>query len=113
MSVVADVDGVATALVKGSPEADVRGLAERGLRVLALASRRCDGDVERRDDVERDLELCGLAAFECKTRADSRVVVTALAQSAHRVAMVTGDAPLTALHVARECNIADGRPALV
>ena len=127
MSVVADVDGVATALVKGSPEAvgallrqapawfepAYVGLAERGLRVLALASRRCDGDVERRDDVERDLELCGLAAFECKTRADSRVVVTALAQSAHRVAMVTGDAPLTALHVARECNIADGRPALV
>ena len=125
MSVVADVDGVATALVKGSPEAVGALLRQApawfepayvgppaGLRVLALASRRCDGDVERRDDVERDLERAAWRPSSAR-RADSRVVVTALAQSAHRVAMVTGDAPLTALHVARECNIADGRPALV
>ena len=126
MSVVAEVDGQTMALVKGSPETvgallkdapawfepAYASLAEKGLRVLALASRVCE-DAETRSDVERDLELCGLAAFECKTRADSRVVVTALTQSAHRVAMVTGDAPLTALHVARECAIVDRRPAWV
>jgi len=136
MAVVAEVkgaDGAATpvSLVKGSPEAvgallktppawfepTYVKLAERGLRVLALAYKVL-GDassVEVRGDAESKLELAGLVAFECKTRADSCVVVTALRQSAHRVCMVTGDAPLTALHVARETAIvdADAPPALL
>ena len=44
----------------------------------------------------------GFVAFACKTRADSPIVIGALLDSAHRVIMITGDAPLTALHVARE-----------
>ncbi|EGB05969.1 hypothetical protein AURANDRAFT_38218 [Aureococcus anophagefferens] len=131
MSVVADVaddNGAVTTstLVKGSPEAvaallapgakpawfdaTYASLAEQGMRVLALASRplRADerhGDMSRAE-LERDLDFAGFVAFECKTRADSRVVIEALTSSAHAVAMVTGDAPLTALHVARETTIA-------
>ena len=47
----------------------------------------------------------GFIAFACKTRADSPTVVRALLDSAHSVSMLTGDAPLTALHVAREVHI--------
>lgn len=114
-------------LVKGSPEAigsllapgnepswykDIyRQLAEEGMRVLALAFRELPegSDVSKfgRGKVESDLKFAGLIAFECKTRGDSGVVIQSLKDSDHRVAMLTGDAPLTALHVARTTNICD------
>ncbi|KAJ1455667.1 hypothetical protein M885DRAFT_463980 [Pelagophyceae sp. CCMP2097] len=145
MSAVAEVearDGSKTlvSLVKGSPEAiagllkpgtepawllpTYNSLSERGMRVLALACKAVDRPPDKggkacanwaRGEVESDLIFCGLIAFECKTRADSAIVIQSLQESAHRVAMVTGDAPLTALHVARETHIAfqDQEDALV
>lgn len=115
-------------LVKGSPEAlgqllakDAApswfdrahtSLAESGLRVLALAYRRLEGDAATadlahlvREDMERDLQFAGFIAFECKARSDSHLVLGALRESGHRVAMLTGDSPLTALHIARTCGI--------
>jgi cation-transporting ATPase 13A1 len=129
MSVLCDVTGQnggnsgACCLVKGSPEAigallapgakpewydnAYRLMAEKGKRVLALAYKwvNTDGTAAElgkkpRDWVECNLTFAGFIAFECKNRADSGVVVKALQQSSHSVAMVTGDAPLTALHVA-------------
>lgn len=114
-------------LVKGSPEAlkqlmtssaipswytkCYESMARRGLRVLALGYRRVSaGDSpasQPRAWVEKDLQFGGLIAFECKIRADSAVVIQALRDSDHRVAMLTGDALLTSLHVARETNICD------
>ncbi|CAK8999902.1 Endoplasmic reticulum transmembrane helix translocase (Complexed with DOR1 protein 1) (Endoplasmic reticulum P5A-ATPase) (Sensitivity to the P.farinosa killer toxin protein 1) [Durusdinium trenchii] len=112
-------------LVKGSPEAvqkllkpgaapswyrtAYRTLAEQGMRVLALGFKRCEDGVTvsslKRDEAEQDLEFAGFIAFECKTRGDSAMVIQSLREADHRVAMVTGDAPLTALHVARITNI--------
>jgi len=134
MSVVVDVqakgDGAVSSgkycLVKGSPEAVLKllatgnvpawyeasynAMAEEGMRVLALAYKRCPNgyDVkneESRSWVEADLSFGGFIAFTCKTRADSPVVIRALNESSHHVAMVTGDAALTALHVARGCGV--------
>jgi len=116
------------ALVKGSPEAIGKllaaggkpawyesaylSMAERGMRVLALASKplpACESDAAAaalpREQVETDLTFAGFIAFACKTRADSAAVVRALLDSAHSIGMLTGDAPLTALHVAREVAI--------
>eukprot|EP00039_Didymoeca_costata_P012204 m.175013 g.175013 ORF g.175013 m.175013 type:complete len:1509 (+) comp15415_c0_seq4:169-4695(+) len=117
-------------LVKGSPEMigtllreDEKpewydrthtAMAERGMRVLALAYKWMP-DVHDtntiskipRQDIEKDLQLAGFVAFECKIRVDSPVVITALKESAHNVSMLTGDAPLTALHVAHEVGICD------
>ena len=113
-------------LVKGSPEAVLtllskttvpgwyesayRSLAEQGMRVLALAH----NDVAAADDaaassiprerVESNLVFDGFVAFACKTRSDSAMVIGALIDSAHSVFMITGDAPLTALHVAHEAS---------
>eukprot|EP00041_Stephanoeca_diplocostata_P039356 m.1618071 g.1618071 ORF g.1618071 m.1618071 type:complete len:1536 (+) comp25376_c1_seq1:138-4745(+) len=123
--------------VKGSPEAiktllvpgavpawydRVHGdMAEKGMRILALAYRWCDpslrpGDLadKPRGWVEKDLTFAGFIAFECKVRADSAVVISALTESAHSVAMVTGDAPLTAYYVAHTLGMCDPkRPALL
>ena len=114
-------------LVKGSPEAlkmllapsaipmwyddTYRKLAERGMRVLALGHKVITGDdastagKKPREEIESHLVFDGFIAFACKTRADSPTVVRALLDSAHSVSMLTGDAPLTALHVAREVHI--------
>ena len=122
-------------LVKGSPEALLplmakdqvpawftathTRLAEKGMRVLALAYKWVDakdvGSTGDRTWVESGLSFCGFIAFACKTRSDSRLIVQSLTQSDHRVAMITGDAALTALHVAGEVGIgSQGKgPALV
>lgn len=132
MSVIAEVTAAngrsrCAALVKGSPEAiksllaensapawydaTYASLAERGMRVLALSYKWMDDKLSvtelPRADVESELQFCGFIAFECRTRADSGIVCLALRQSSHRVAMVTGDAPLTALHVARSTSISE------
>ena len=120
-------------LVKGSPEA-VRSLlvsnsapdwydecygamARKGLRVLALAYRKVNttdlNDLPPdaspssmpREWVESGLTFAGFISFECKIRADSPVVISALRESDHKVAMLTGDSPLTSVHVAKEVNI--------
>ncbi|KAJ1437279.1 hypothetical protein B484DRAFT_392821, partial [Ochromonadaceae sp. CCMP2298] len=61
-----------------------------------------------RDWVEQGLCFGGFVAFECKIRADSAIVMKSLLQSDHKVSMLTGDALLTSLHVAREVCIVPG-----
>lgn len=55
--------------------------------------------------MESDLQFAGFIAFTCKTRSDSPTVVKALLQSGHSVTMLTGDAPLTAYHVAKTVGL--------
>mmetsp|Transcript_8122 Transcript_8122/g.27262 ORF Transcript_8122/g.27262 Transcript_8122/m.27262 type:complete len:1434 (-) Transcript_8122:544-4845(-) len=123
------------ALVKGSPEiiatllvkkpADYdrayRAMAERGMRVLALASRdlsaaeasqakqaQATGHGPAREDIERDLNFVGFVAFACQVRRDTAEVVKHLLQSSHHVAMATGDGALTALYVGEEVGMTSG-----
>lgn len=136
MSVVSHITGKAgqqsghCCLVKGSPEMlktllkpdeipewydrSHRAKAEEGMRMLALAYKWCPSDVtssdlinKPREWVESDLCFAGFVAFECKIRADSGIVISALKDSAHGVGMLTGDATLTAYHVAKELGICD------
>ena len=119
-------------LVKGSPEAIgallhtnsrpvwynsmYTRLAELGMRVLALAykqSRDRDATKLSREWVESDLHFVGFIAFECKTRADSGIVIRALVESNHQVTMVTGDAPLTANYVAQQVCISAKKSSLL
>ena len=91
-------------------ETTYRELAESGLRVLALAYRWCEGsepelasaDAPSREWVESGLAFGGFLAFGCKTRADSGTVLRSIMDADIGCAMLTGDAPLTALHVAKE-----------
>lgn len=133
MSVIAEVRGNnvkdgARVLTKGSAEAianlvgddslpdgyheTARALARRGMRVLALAFK----DIPKgatasellkmpRGTAESGLTFAGFICFECPLRSDSRRVIRVLKKSSHDVMMVTGDATLTAAHVARQVGI--------
>eukprot|EP00191_Tetraselmis_sp_GSL018_P024865 CAMPEP_0177625406 /NCGR_PEP_ID=MMETSP0419_2-20121207/30080_1 /TAXON_ID=582737 /ORGANISM="Tetraselmis sp., Strain GSL018" /LENGTH=1497 /DNA_ID=CAMNT_0019126345 /DNA_START=66 /DNA_END=4559 /DNA_ORIENTATION=- len=121
-------------LVKGSPEAiagllapeakpewydrTYRALAERGMRVLATAYRRIppeeaanakEAAAKPREWAESRLEFSGFVAFSCLSRKDTSAVIAALSVDAGQyTAMITGDAPLTALQVANEVCITSG-----
>ena len=113
------------AVVKGSPEAvlsmladtsaqfqqeytrSYEQLAHAGKRVLAMAFKELGNDKHvHREFVESGLKFAGFAAFACETRADSGTVIKALTEAADlRCIMVTGDALLTSIHVARQVGI--------
>jgi cation-transporting ATPase 13A1 len=90
-------------------------LAASGSRVLALAYKPLPASLlstlagaagVRRDEAEKDLVFAGFLVASCPLKTDSKRTVAELRASAHRVLMITGDAPLTALAVARELGFA-------
>ena len=89
-----------------------RHYAVRGHRVIALAYRGMDTltttkNIQslQRDEVECDLTFAGLLVFHCPIKEDSRKIVRHLRKASHRNIMITGDAALTACHVARSVGI--------
>jgi manganese-transporting P-type ATPase len=119
------------AVAKGSPEAVSKlltstptafdatseALAKEGYRVIALACKPLDaGAVEEAKDsramCESDLVFAGFIAFTCRVRKDTASVLHRLKEGGMTVTMVTGDALLTAIHVAKEvyiCETVDGK----
>ncbi|PHH56125.1 Manganese-transporting ATPase 13A1 [Ceratocystis fimbriata CBS 114723] len=121
--------------VKGAPETIQKFLTEvpenyeetfkyftrRGSRVLALAYKQLSVNDEygsgkindlKREQVECDLTFAGFLVLHCPLKEDALEAVRSLNESSHRVVMITGDNPLTAVHVAREVEIVD-RPTLI
>jgi cation-transporting ATPase 13A1 len=89
-------------------------LAARGARVLALAWRPLSREelappagwrAAPRAQLEARLRFAGFALFSCPIRACSAPSLAALRRARHATIMLTGDAPLTACHVARETRI--------
>jgi manganese-transporting P-type ATPase len=84
----------------------------RGRRVLAMAYRDV-GPIGRlqelkdsgRDAIERNLVFAGFLVLDCPLKPDSKSVISELRKSGHKVAMITGDAMLTAAEVARQVGI--------
>jgi calcium-translocating P-type ATPase len=112
------VDG--RVLVKGAPDQVVdrcrngggamdvvHALAERGLRVLAVAERTLPDGAEPADaeKAETDLTLLGLLGLEDPPRPDVDRDIIACRKSGLRVAMITGDHPHTAAAIAREVGL--------
>lgn len=121
--------------VKGAPETIQKMLTEvpadyeetfkyftrKGSRVLALAYKQLTTDGElgaakindlKREKVECDLTFAGFLVLHCPLKDDAKEAVQMLNESSHRVVMITGDNPLTAVHVAGEVEIVD-REALI
>ena len=115
-----DVNYIAT--VKGAPEtlksmfAKVPSdydqvylsLSRRGARVLALGIKSL-GQINPsrakdipRDELESGLTFAGFIVISCPLKPDSKKVINELMNASHHVAMITGDNPLTACHVAKE-----------
>lgn len=116
--------------VKGAPETIMKMLVDvpadyeetfkyftrKGSRVLALAYKQLTVDSElgaskindlKREKVECDLIFAGFLVLHCPLKEDAKQAVQMLNESSHRVVMITGDNPLTAVHVAREVEIVD------
>jgi sodium/potassium-transporting ATPase subunit alpha len=77
-------------------------MADRGLRVLALAWKPL---AQGEDAVEEGFELCGLIGLEDPPRPDVHEAVTRCHTAGLRVIMVTGDHPHTAVALAREVDV--------
>jgi cation-transporting ATPase 13A1 len=97
-------------------EETFKSFTRNGSRVLALAYRFLSQDSEigqnrindlKREDVEKDLIFAGFLVLQTPLKDDAISSVRMLNESSHRVVMITGDNPLTAVHVARKCEIVD------
>lgn len=85
----------------------------RGFRVIALATKHIQNLDKKtvqtmlRSDAESDLDFIGFIIFENKLKLASAAVINELNEAGIRNIMCTGDNILTAISVARECQIID------
>ena len=90
-------------------EQSIGDLAASGMRVLGVAVRPLEVldetlDAER---LERELTFVGLVGILDPPRAEVKAAVARCRDAGIRPVMITGDHPLTALHIARQLGIAD------
>ncbi len=112
-------------VVKGAPDAvlprcnDVPGaeealnaMAERGLRVLAIAWRAASEIRENAtaEEAESELTLIGLLGLEDPPRPGAAKAVEDCRHAGIRLAMITGDHPATALAIGREVGLVVDSP---
>ncbi|KAF7719807.1 P-type cation-transporting ATPase, plasma membrane [Penicillium ucsense] len=105
-------------LVQAPPnyEETFKHFTRNGARVLALAYKYISTESEisqgrvnnfAREEVESELVFAGFLVLQCPLKDDAIKAVRMLNESSHRVVMITGDNPLTAVHVARQVEIVD------
>src|SRR5674476_354515 len=88
-------------------------MAERGLRVLALASKKLPATF-RHDELEHNLVFLGLVGLEDPPRAEVPGAIQKCREAGIKVIMVTGDHPRTATAIAREIGLVrSDRPLVI
>ena len=99
-----------------SYEETFKYFTRNGGRVLALGYQYLSVDSElgqkkindlKREEVEANLTFAGFLVLQCPLKEDAMQAVRMLNESSHRCVMITGDNPLTAVHVARQVEIID------
>ncbi|KJK66333.1 P-type ATPase of unknown pump specificity type V [Aspergillus parasiticus SU-1] len=109
---------ISSMLVNTPPnyEETFKYFTRNGARVLALAYKYLSHEAElsqgrinnyTREEVESELIFAGFLVLQCPLKEDAINAVRMLNESSHRVVMITGDNPLTAVHVARQVEIVD------
>ncbi|WP_207218929.1 cation-translocating P-type ATPase [Pengzhenrongella frigida] len=95
----------------------VTQLATGGLRVLAVAGRPPSDSRLRTDDGspddEHDLDLLAVLGLEDPPRDDVAAAIASCRTAGIRIAMVTGDHPITAVTIAREVGLVRGEALVV
>lgn len=85
----------------------------RGFRVIACATKhvknlnKAEVQAMNRSDAESGLEFIGFIIFENKLKPASAAIINELNEAGIRKVMCTGDNILTAISVARECQLID------
>ncbi|MDD5030783.1 MAG: cation-translocating P-type ATPase [Rhodoferax sp.] len=85
---------------------EVDAMAARGLRVLAVARARFEGEHWPAIEHDFDFEFVGLLGLSDPLRAGIGQAVTEARGAGIRVMMITGDYPATALAIARQAGLA-------
>jgi magnesium-transporting ATPase (P-type) len=98
-------DGGAGTTDADAARAVARDMADRGLRVLAVARRGGLGPDCDRDRDERDLTLMGVVGLVDPPRGDAAGAVAACRKAGIRLMMITGDHPGTARAIATEVGL--------
>ncbi len=90
-------------------EAANADMAKKGMRVLGIGYRFCDEPFDTADtkQLENDLTFIGMIGMIDPARPEVRDAVRVAKGAGVRPIMITGDHPLTALHIAKELDIAD------
>jgi Mg2+-importing ATPase len=126
LSIVAERDGERILVAKGAPDgvcaicaatpeeherwqAWIARAGERGMRVLAVATRRVDGESAWTVADERDLVLEGFIAFSDPPREDAQAAVRAMRRDGVEVKVITGDDASVARHVVEAVGLSAGR----
>ncbi|MDO9316962.1 MAG: HAD-IC family P-type ATPase [Gammaproteobacteria bacterium] len=83
------------------------GLAERGMRVMALAYRNVDADKTSldHDDISHDMLLIALVGISDPPRHEAIAAIADSHRAGIRVMMITGDNPVTAAAIGRELGL--------
>ena len=129
-----NTDTVYIVTVKGAPEtlkdmfcnvpsnydSTYLNMSRRGARVLALGIKELGKCISlqqvqdmKRDDAECNLTFAGFVVISCPLKKDSKAVMKELINSSHHVAMITGDNPLTACHVATELKFSKDKDIVI
>ncbi len=105
-----DVMARCTSLDRAAAATAMTTLAERGLRVLAIARRPAAGVPPDADagQAEADLELVGLVGLHDPPRDGVGDAIAAARLAGIKLAMLTGDHPMTALAIARQVGFIVG-----
>ncbi|AET39046.1 ion-transporting P-type ATPase SPF1 Ecym_3576 [Eremothecium cymbalariae DBVPG len=96
-----------------------KSFTRTGSRVLALASKELSSmstsQIEKidRGKIENDLVFRGFLVFHCPLKSDAAETIKMLNESSHRCIMITGDNPLTAVHVAKEVGIIERKTLIL
>ncbi|KAK6055586.1 putative P-type ATPase [Cooperia oncophora] len=82
-------------------------LTRQGARVLAMGIKDLPhtrlGELRdaKRENLETNLRFAGFVVISCPLKPDTKAMIKEIVESSHKVAMVTGDNPLTACNVAK------------
>jgi calcium-translocating P-type ATPase len=98
---------------RAAAAAAAHDMAEAGLRVLAVARRRSGGLGVDAEHDERELQLLGIVGLADPLRPDVAEAVAACRAASIRIAVVTGDHPGTARHIAAQAGLLDAEPLVI
>jgi calcium-translocating P-type ATPase len=103
-------DGRPVPLDTESIEAQMEALAKQGYRVLAFADAgiAAGTDIDNPQALLHGLTFLGLAGMIDPLRPEAKEAVAQCHAAGIRVAMITGDHPVTALAIARQLGLVDG-----